>query len=138
MLGNVFEVALRDSVLFLQYRRSSQQCMYIARTFSHLYYKNLCCMLGYWRLSFGVFENIKFGEVRLGHWKYCRYDLFRFRFYFSLFVCLTRMRGIQDTATIALDEYDIMYAGGKSDADVGTGRRRQFLNRYGFRFFRTL
>jgi hypothetical protein len=51
--------------------------------------------------------------VRLGHWKYCRYDFFGFRFYSSFFVCLTRMRSIQNTATIALDRYDILYDGEK-------------------------
>jgi len=48
------------------------------------------------------------------------------------------MRSTQDTATIALDRYGILYAGDKSDAGVSTGRRRQFLNRYGFRFSTTL
>jgi hypothetical protein len=43
-------------------------------------------------------------------------------FVFTLhFLCLIRMRNIQDTATIALDRYDILYAGDKSDAVVGTG-----------------
>jgi hypothetical protein len=37
--------------------------------------------------------------------------LFRLRFYSSLFMCLTRMRYIQDTATIAFDRYDILFAG---------------------------
>jgi len=46
-------------------------------------------------------------------------------------MCLTRMRSIQYTATIALDRYDILYAGDNSDTGVGTGHRRQFLNRYG-------
>jgi hypothetical protein len=32
---------------------------------------------------------VKFGEVRLGHLKYFRYDLFRFRFYSSLFMSYT-------------------------------------------------
>jgi hypothetical protein len=49
-------------------------------------------------------------------------------------MCPTRMRSIQDTATRAINRYDILYAGDKRDAGVGRGRRRQFLNRYGFRF----
>jgi len=48
------------------------------------------------------------------------------------------MRSIRDTATLALDRYDILYAGDKSDAGVGTGHRCQFLNRDGFRFSTTL
>jgi hypothetical protein len=28
----------------------------------------------------------------------------------------------------AVDRYDIFYGGHKSDADVGSGRRRRFLN----------
>jgi hypothetical protein len=67
--------------------------------------------------------------VSLGHRKYCRYALFRFRFYSSLFMCLACMCNIQDTAIIAVD---------KSDAGVGTECRRQFLNRYGFRVSTTL
>jgi hypothetical protein len=47
------------------------------------------------------------------------------------------MRSMEDTAPIALID-DILYAGDKSDAGVGTGRRRQFLNLYGFRFSITL
>jgi hypothetical protein len=65
-----------------------------------------------------MFEGIKFGEVRLGHWAYCRYDLFHFRFYSSIFICLTFMHSIQDMATIAIDRYDILYTGDKSDAGV--------------------
>jgi hypothetical protein len=53
-------------------------------------------------------------------------------------MCPTRMRIIQDTAIIALDLCDILYAGDKRDAGVGSGPRRQFLNRYGFRFSTTL
>jgi len=53
-------------------------------------------------------------------------------------MCLTRMRIIQNTATIAPDRYDILYAGNKSDASVGTVLQRQFLKRYGFRFSTTL
>jgi hypothetical protein len=34
------------------------------------------------------------------------------------------MSTIQNTANIGIDRYDIMYAGDKSDAGVGTGRRR--------------
>jgi hypothetical protein len=48
------------------------------------------------------------------------------------------MRSFQDTASMALDRYDILYARDESDAGVGTGRQRQFLNQYGFRFSTTL
>jgi hypothetical protein len=48
------------------------------------------------------------------------------------------MRSIQDAATIALDSHDILYAGDKNEAGVDTGRRPQFLNRYGFHFSTTL
>jgi hypothetical protein len=34
--------------------------------------------------------------------------------------------------------YDTLYGGHKSDAGVGSGRRRQFLDLYGFRFSTTL
>jgi hypothetical protein len=44
------------------------------------------------------------------------------------------MRSIQDTDTIG----DTLYAEDKSDAGVGTERRRQFLNRHEFRFSTTL
>jgi hypothetical protein len=37
----------------------------------------------------------------------------------TIFMCLTRIRSIQDTATIALDRYDILYAGEKIEAGVG-------------------
>jgi len=48
------------------------------------------------------------------------------------------MRTYQHTAFAVLDRYDIFYGGHKSDAGVGSGRRRQFLDWYGFRFFTTL
>jgi hypothetical protein len=38
----------------------------------------------------------------------------------------TRIRVIKDTANVALDIYDLLYAGDKTDAGVGTMRRRQF------------
>jgi hypothetical protein len=43
------------------------------------------------------------------------------------------MRSSQDTATTVLDRYD-MYAGDKSDADVGSGRLGRLLCSYGFHF----
>jgi hypothetical protein len=46
------------------------------------------------------------------------------------------MRTYQDTAFTILDRYDILYSGHKSDAGVGSGRRR-FLDSYGFRFSTT-
>jgi hypothetical protein len=58
-----------------------------------------------------------------------------FVFKFTLhYLCLTRMRSILHTANIALDRYDTMYAGDRSDTGIGKGQRRQFLNEYGFRF----
>jgi hypothetical protein len=38
---------------------------------------------------------------------------------------------------IVLDRYDKLYGGHKSDAGVGSGRRRRFLDSYGFRFSTT-
>jgi hypothetical protein len=48
------------------------------------------------------------------------------------------MRTYQHTAFTVLDGYDILYSGHKSDAGVGSGRRRRFLDLYGFRFFAML
>jgi hypothetical protein len=45
-----------------------------------------------------------------------------------------RMRTYQNTAFTVLDRYDTLYAVHKSDAGVGSGRRRRFLNSYGFGF----
>jgi len=47
------------------------------------------------------------------------------------------MRTYQHTAFTVLDRYDILYGGYKSDAGVGSGRRRRFLDLYGFRFSTT-
>jgi hypothetical protein len=47
------------------------------------------------------------------------------------------MRTYQHTAFTALDRYDILYGGHKSDAGVGSGRERRFLDLYGFRFSTT-
>jgi hypothetical protein len=44
------------------------------------------------------------------------------------------MRTYQRTAFAVFDRYDIFYVGNKSDAGVGSGRRRRFLDLYGFRF----
>jgi hypothetical protein len=48
------------------------------------------------------------------------------------------MRTYQHTANIVLDRYDILNGRHKSDAGVGSGRRRRFLDSYGFRFTTTL
>jgi hypothetical protein len=48
------------------------------------------------------------------------------------------MRTYQHTALTFLDRYDIVYGGIKSDASVGSERRRRFLDLYGFRFSTTL
>jgi hypothetical protein len=47
------------------------------------------------------------------------------------------MRPYQHTAFTVLDRYDILFAGYKSDAGVGSGRRRRFLDCDGFRFSTT-
>jgi hypothetical protein len=47
------------------------------------------------------------------------------------------MRTYQHTAFTVLDKHDILYGGHKSDAGVGSGRRRRFLDLYGFRFSTT-
>jgi hypothetical protein len=47
------------------------------------------------------------------------------------------MRTYQHTAFAVLDKYDILYGGDKNDAGVGSGRRRRFLDWYGFRFSTT-
>jgi hypothetical protein len=38
------------------------------------------------------------------------------------------MRSCQHTVFTVLDRYDILYSGHKSDAGVGSGRRRRFLD----------
>jgi hypothetical protein len=48
-------------------------------------------------------------------------------------MCLSRMHSSQDTAITTLDKYGILYDVDKSAAGVGPGRRRQFLDPYGFR-----
>jgi hypothetical protein len=48
------------------------------------------------------------------------------------------MRNYQHNAHAVLDKYDILYGGHKSDAGVGSGRRRRFLDWCGFRFSTTL
>jgi hypothetical protein len=45
-----------------------------------------------------------------------------------------RKRTCQHIAFIVLDTYDILYGGQKSDAGVGSGRRRRFLDWCGFGF----
>jgi hypothetical protein len=47
------------------------------------------------------------------------------------------MHTYQHSAFTVLHRYDILYAGHKSDAGVGTGRRRRFLDWYGFRYATT-
>jgi hypothetical protein len=47
------------------------------------------------------------------------------------------MRTYQHTAFKVLHKYDILYQGHKSDAGVGSGRRRRFLDSHGFRFCTT-
>jgi hypothetical protein len=44
------------------------------------------------------------------------------------------MRTYQYTAFTVLDRYDTLYAVHKSDARVGSGRRRRFLNWFEFGF----
>jgi hypothetical protein len=48
------------------------------------------------------------------------------------------MRTYQHTAFTVLDRYDTFYGGHKSDAGVGSGRRRRILDSYGFHFSKTL
>jgi hypothetical protein len=48
------------------------------------------------------------------------------------------MRINQNTAFTVLDRYGKFYGGPKRDAGVGSGRRRRFLDSYGFRFSTTL
>jgi hypothetical protein len=47
------------------------------------------------------------------------------------------MRTYQRIALTVLDRYDILYGGHESDAGVGSGRRRRFLDWRGFRFSTT-
>jgi len=49
-----------------------------------------------------------------------------------------RRRTYQHTAFTVLDRYGILYAGHKSEASVGSGRRHRIFNWYGFRFSTTL
>jgi hypothetical protein len=44
------------------------------------------------------------------------------------------MRTYQQTVCTDLDTYDILYAGHKTDAGVGLGRRRRFLDSCWFPF----
>jgi len=48
------------------------------------------------------------------------------------------MRTYQHNAFPLLDRYDIFSSGHKTDAGVGSGRRRRFLVWYGSRFSTTL
>jgi hypothetical protein len=48
------------------------------------------------------------------------------------------MRTYQYPAFAVVDRNDTLYCGQKSDAGVGSGRRRRFLDLYGFRFSTTL
>jgi hypothetical protein len=48
------------------------------------------------------------------------------------------MRTYRHTAFTVLDRYYILYGGHISDAGVSSGRRRRFLDLYGFRFSTTL
>jgi hypothetical protein len=48
------------------------------------------------------------------------------------------MRTYQHTDFAVLDIYDIFYGGNKSDAGVGSGRLRRFLDWYVYRFSTTL
>jgi hypothetical protein len=48
------------------------------------------------------------------------------------------MRTYQHTSFGVLDDYDIFYGWHKSDAGAGWGRRRRFLDCYGFRFSTSL
>jgi hypothetical protein len=48
------------------------------------------------------------------------------------------MRTYQHTALPVLDIYGTFYGVHKSDAGVGSGSRRRFLDLYGFRFSTTL
>jgi hypothetical protein len=64
--------------------------------------------------------------------------MFRFRYYSSHCIHSRRMRTYQHITFTVLDRYDIFYGGYKSDAGVGSGRRRRFLDSHGFRFSTTL
>jgi len=44
------------------------------------------------------------------------------------------MRTYHHTGLAVHDRYDIFYGGHKSDAGVGSGRRRRFSDSYEFRF----
>jgi hypothetical protein len=48
------------------------------------------------------------------------------------------VRTYEHTAFAVRDRYDILYGGHESDASVSSGRRRRFLNWYGFHFSTTL
>jgi hypothetical protein len=61
-------------------------------------------------------------------------SVFRFRFSSSHCIYRRRMRTYQYTAFTVLDRYDALYAVHKSDAGVDSGRRRRFLDLYGFGF----
>jgi len=108
-----------------------------AHTFSHINYLKSSCILPYPRLGFARFGWV---YVRLGYVTLAvesgRFVLFRF--YSSHCIYRRRMRSYQDTASAVLDRYDILYGGHKSDAGVGSGRCRRFVNRYGFCFSTSL
>jgi hypothetical protein len=79
------------------------------------------------------FQRIGCGYVRLG---YLRLEVQSVRFVSC--IQRRRMRTYQNTALAVLHRYGTLYGGYKSNAGVGSGRRRRFLDLYGFRFSTTL
>jgi hypothetical protein len=69
-----------------------------------------------------LWSSKELSKVRLG-WKYSRLDFFRFRFNYSY--CIYSVDACALTS-ILLDRYDILYGEHKSDAGVGSWRRRRF------------
>jgi len=128
MLWSVCEITLRHSVVI---SAVPTVLPLILRNF-HVNYKNFPCVLSYPRLSLGMFVfNFLSWGLLITLWKQLLW-LFHFLLYSSAFICLSPLRGSQDTAIIVLDTYD-MYTWG-SDAGVGSGRLVLLFYSYGFRF----
>jgi len=79
-----------------------------------------------------------FREVTINQLEILSVACFSFGFYSSHCVCHRRMRTCQHIAITVLDRYDILFAGNKSEAGVGSERRRRFLDWYGFLFSTTM
>jgi hypothetical protein len=77
-------------------------------------------------------------KILASHETTVRSNCLSFGFYSSHCIYRRRIRSYQHTAFAVLDTYDTLYGTHKTDARVGSGCRRRFLDWYGFRFSTTL